>query len=251
MTNEELVERIKAGEEEHMQELWERVERLIRMLMGRQYWRKRERCEQAGVVEEDLQQEGYFVFLDAIKSYDPNKGHRFTAYLTHHISNHVTRALGLRTKKQTSDPIYTARDIYEEIPGVEGILLVDTIADPAADEEMENAIHTIWLEQLQQDTQEAMQLLTPIQAKVIYLRFHEERTLQEVANVCGWSSRQTAQNTLQQALRKLRQRERDNPLSAYREEIESMGLRGTTLQRFKDTRTSSTEWAAIRLLERG
>lgn len=86
MTNEQLVARIKAGEDvdRNMLQLYEQVKRFIHAIA----WKYRESGEL-----EDLEQEGYLALYPAIDGYDPGQGAKFLTYAEYHIRQRMTRYL--------------------------------------------------------------------------------------------------------------------------------------------------------------
>lgn len=86
MTNEQLVARIKAGENvgENMAQLYEQVKRFIHAVA----WRYRD----SGMVE-DLEQEGFLALYDAVDGYDEAQGARFLTYAEYWIRQRISRYL--------------------------------------------------------------------------------------------------------------------------------------------------------------
>ena len=79
MTNEQLVIRIKSGEDvaENMERLYEQVKNFIHSI---------------GELE-DLEQEGYLALYPAIDGYDPDTGYKFLTYAEYHIRQRMQRYL--------------------------------------------------------------------------------------------------------------------------------------------------------------
>lgn len=86
MTNEQLVARIRAGENvgENMAQLYEQVKRFIHVAA----WRYRD----SGMVE-DLEQEGFLALYDAVDGYDEAQGVRFLTYAEYWIRQRISRYL--------------------------------------------------------------------------------------------------------------------------------------------------------------
>ena len=86
MTNEQLVARIRAGENvgENMAQLYEQVKRFIHAVA----WRYRD----SGMVE-DLEQEGFLALYDAVDGYDGAQGVRFLTYAEYWIRQRISRYL--------------------------------------------------------------------------------------------------------------------------------------------------------------
>ena len=86
MTNEELVLRIKAGEDaaKNMEVLYNQVRRFIQAIA----WKYRGNGDM-----EDLEQEGYLALYPAIEGYDPAQGVKFLTYAEYHIRQRMQRYL--------------------------------------------------------------------------------------------------------------------------------------------------------------
>ena len=86
LTNEQLVIRIKAGEDVagNMEQLYNQVRRFIHVLA----WKYRDSGEL-----EDLEQEGYLALYPAIDGYDPAQGVKFLTYAEYHIKQRMRRYL--------------------------------------------------------------------------------------------------------------------------------------------------------------
>lgn len=86
LSNEQLVIRIKAGEDVagNMEQLYNQVRRFIHAVA----WKYR---DSGGL--EDLEQEGYLALYPAIDGYDPAQGVRFLTYAEYHIRQRMRRYL--------------------------------------------------------------------------------------------------------------------------------------------------------------
>ncbi|GEM_PF-111518 len=86
LSNEQLVIRIKAGEDVagNMEQLYNQVRRFIHAVA----WKYRDSGEL-----EDLEQEGYLALYPAIDGYDPAKGVKFLTYAEYHIRQRIRRYL--------------------------------------------------------------------------------------------------------------------------------------------------------------
>lgn len=86
MTNEQLVIRIKAGEDVagNMEQLYNQTRRFIHAMA----WKYRDSGEL-----EDLEQEGYLALYDAIDGYDPDHGVKFLTYAEYWIRQRMQRYL--------------------------------------------------------------------------------------------------------------------------------------------------------------
>ena len=103
MTNEELVQRIRSGEREHIATLWQQNAGIIHNKAHSLHTRYYTRCVSCGVCLEDIIQVCFFALYDAIQAYDPGSGYKFTSYMNYPLQNHFKALVGLRTAKH--DPL--------------------------------------------------------------------------------------------------------------------------------------------------
>lgn len=90
MTNEEMAMLIQQGHKEYCSELWERVQKLISMLIGK---KSKNRVLPNDIDSEDLHQCGFFAMLAAVKAYNPDKGYKFNTYLEYHVKNAISETI--------------------------------------------------------------------------------------------------------------------------------------------------------------
>ena len=247
MTNEEMALAVQRGES--CAPLWEAVQKLVYLLMWRQYNGKRERCTSAGVTLEDLQQEGYIATVQAAQAYDPAKPFPFNAYLRYAVQNRANALVGLRTSKQTHEPVHNAISLDVPLQGAEDVSMIDTIADAGAYAAMEQVEARIDAQYLHGALERALGEIPRDQADLIRARYYGGQSMPQAAKAMRIpvDRAQAVYNRGMQALRRPKSTKHIRP---WLDELRySYGLRGTGLQQFKYTRTSATEWAAIKLLE--
>lgn len=84
MSNEELVERIKQGENSLMSDLYMNCRRFIIAIIKRIGIEQAEDCE-------DAMQDAYFGLYKAVKGFDESKGYKFLTYAKYHIQTAIQR----------------------------------------------------------------------------------------------------------------------------------------------------------------
>ena len=84
MSNEELVERIKQGENSLMSDLYMNCRRFIIAIIKRIGIEQAEDCE-------DAMQDAYFGLYEAVKGFDESKGYKFLTYAKYHIQTAIQR----------------------------------------------------------------------------------------------------------------------------------------------------------------
>ena len=130
MGNEELVQRIQAGERERIPALWAQVERLVRDMA---YKRLRGTNGAGGVTVEDLEQAGFLGLLRALDTFNPAAGCRFTTWLAYHVRAAFGAAQGRK-----ADPVDRAASLDAPLDDdADPLVLGDTIPDPGAEQAME------------------------------------------------------------------------------------------------------------------
>lgn len=247
MTNEEMALAVQQGES--CAPLWEAVQKLVYMLMWKQYNGKRERCISAGVTLEDLQQEGYIATVQAATAYDPARGFSFNAYLHYTVQNRANALLGLRTARQAREPISNATSLDAPLQGVEDVSIVDTIEDAGAYAAIEQVEARIDNRQLHDALGKALGEIPHDQAGIIRARYYGGQSVLQTATQMHIpvDKVQAAYSKGMQALRRPRAARHIRP---WLDDLRySYGIRGTGVQQYKYTHTSATEWGAIKMLE--
>lgn len=203
MTNEELVALIQNGERDRLLELWEQVERFV----AQQARRRHLLSGGAGGVEvEDLYQSGYIAIVAAVDSYDPAAGRAFIGWLAMALKTVFAEAGGCRTLKQARDPLRHAGSL--DVPASEDsdTAIVDLIADPGAAQDFRDVEERLYLEQLHNALEKALDELPDRQGDTLRWRFYQNRSLEEIAAAEGISGEAVRQWQMK-GLRELRQQQ--------------------------------------------
>lgn len=173
MTNEELWA---AGK---LPELWEAVERLLYQMARKYYFHHgADNCARHGVTVEDLQQECYFAFLDAVKAYKPEKGYRFSTYLSRHAENRFRACMGIFTKLDALNYADSLNAPAAEDSETES---GDLIPDPEGEAPLAAVDDGAEHEYLRKHLEAALAGLSPIQAAVIRGKYYRRQTNPQIA----------------------------------------------------------------------
>lgn len=200
MSNEELVALIQSGERDRLPELWAQVERFV--------WKQAKRWATAlqglgGVVEDDLHQVGYIAMLQAVDNYQGDREKTFIGWFAYHLKTAFTEAYGLRTIRQQRDPLQRALRLETPLDDLEGITMGDSIPDPTAEAEITDIAERDREQRLHAALEKAMATLTEAEREVLWARYCQLCTLEEIAAERGISSGQVRQIEAK-ALRTLR-----------------------------------------------
>ena len=287
-TNEELVKKIKAGEDVagNMAKLWQQNKNFVYSI-ARKY----------GESEiDDLMQEGYLGMYRAVGNYDLSAGTSFLSYAGFWIKQAIQRyhqenkhihipvyaqeniskykkfrnayrmyfgkeptreqiCCYLRINYETLDRVKTAAEackagsMDKEIEGTEGVTFGDTIADP--ENHYENVLDNLEREELKSVLWTLVDDLPGKAPEVIRMRYQQELTLKETGEAIGINM-EAVRQWQQKGLRELRKPSRSNLLREFYKdgEIYSRGVVGGGVGAFNRNWTSSTERTALDMIER-
>lgn len=175
MTNEELALAVQAGESGKLLDLWEQVKDFISMQAGK---RARALNGYGGVTEEDLTQCGYFALVAAVRTFSPEKG-SFIGWLATALKTAFAEATGYRTSKRDALDLSVSLDV--PLDGEDnGETLGDMQEDHTAAQSFESAQQRIWVEQLHNALEMALNQLPEVEYTVIKARYYEGKTRREI-----------------------------------------------------------------------
>jgi len=121
-----IIERIKTGDADALQDLWNANKRLVAHV-ALSYLNTL--AQRNSIDFDDLLQVGYIGLHNAANKYDPGKGASYATYAIYHIKNELRRALGINASSKR-DAADTARSLdeplYSDSKG--NVTLGDTVA---------------------------------------------------------------------------------------------------------------------------
>lgn len=286
MTNEQLVLRIQAGEDEakNMLQLWEQNQRFIGSIA----------VKFSGYAEmDDLKQEGYIAMCNAVRNYDPDQGSTFIHYAAFWIRQGMQRYIenccgairipvGVQTEIRKYKKICSSfqKQYGREASDRElcGLLCVNgekldqlkkdaemgqirSLSEPIGGEDgditlgdavvsdgnlEETTMQDLDAEIMKRDLWIAVDELPGKLPSVIRCRFLEGKTLQEVGRLIG-VNREAVRRQQEKALRELRLSSRGRKYRGYyKEYISASPVCHVGVESFQRTWTSSTEREALR-----
>ena len=287
MTNEELIEEIRAGrnEQENLLQLWEQNQGLVRQLA-----RKYATFADLG----ELLQEGYIALHKAAYAYDPARG-AFSTFLYSALPRAFSRYVGQQaalllqeavrrqigeleraesafllehgrypTNGEACCLLETTPEQLEKVRRCRLLASVDSLDRPvdqedgetplsgsvaAPGDDMEGVEEEIYQEGMKAAVWAAVDSLEPEESEVIRRRYAAGQSVKEIGESHG-EPPEWARKVEARALRHLGQGRRLRLLLPYWEEIHSAGMKGVGAKRFGETWTSATEREALRLMER-
>lgn len=171
MENEQLVTLIQSGHRDLLPVLWERTQRLIKMLIVR-YAKSKVLPNSMDI--DDLLQCGYFALLQAVRAYKADGNYRFVTYLSYSVLNAVQDELGINRKHYKETSLNTP--IEDKDGGV--IEMLDLLEDSTAEYDV---IEPVELTDTQRTVIEALERLPPVQREVISKHYLKGLTLNQIS----------------------------------------------------------------------
>lgn len=244
---------IKNGNDSLVPTLWNATNKFIYHCLNHLEHRNpanAERMEQMGITHEDIIQEAYFVLLKALKAYKPNNGYSFFSSLRFATANHFFHLIGMRTKRQRMDPFPSAERFEKTYSDNEDCSLLNVVPDETAIKSFESAADKIVFNELKKELSMALSELDDIEKDIIDAIYYQKTDIKDYskANHITTGKIYRFQN---RAFHKIRKRHGESLLS-YAEELEIIEryCYNSSFENFKYTGSSSTEKAAIHLIDR-
>lgn len=176
MSNEELAVAIQAGKRDKLPELWEQVKDFISMQAGKY---ARASNGYGGVTQEDLTQCGYLALVAAVNTFSPDKGN-FISWLAMALKTAFREATGHRTSKR--DPLDMAISLDTPLDGEDGSTetIGDMQEDSMAGQAFEDVQEKVWVEQLHNALETALEQIPEDEQAIIRARYYEGKTRREI-----------------------------------------------------------------------
>lgn len=162
MTNEDFVAAIQSGQRDLWTELWRQMQGLAWQQIHRWSWAEKT----AGLEREDLLQVSMLALLMAVDSYDPGRGAQFSTWFMTALRREFTVAAGVRTEKQSQDPLRDAMSLDQPLTDNAGdpLVLADILENPDSDALFRQV-------ELQASLEEALSALPEDQRRALYCRY--------------------------------------------------------------------------------
>lgn len=177
ITLEELATAARNGNMEVMPLLWEKTERLIKMLILKAV---NKRVLPNYIDESDVLQCGYFALLAAVKAFK-NNGLKFTSYLNYSVKNAVNECINGKSRK---DPKIKEISYNQPVKDKSGddIEMLELIEDQAAEHEIYEPLE---LSEAQRIVIEAVDELPQRQRDIIQKHYFYNISIKEIADKQG------------------------------------------------------------------
>ena len=197
-TTDELAAAAQAGTGDAL-ELWQAVRRFA---MGRAVRWHKALNGRGGVTLDDLEQAAFLALLDALASWDGNRG-TFLAWYSLRLKGAFTTAAGLRTRREEQDPLEAALSLEAPLTDTVGepFTLAEVVPDPAAEAAFSSVAERDKAQRLRAELGAALSTLPEEQRTALVSEF--------------WHGRRADTRTRSAALRALRKPEVSRGLKAY------------------------------------
>lgn len=245
MTNEELAIHIADGNKELIGELYQRNYGVLYKLAYRYYTLYSDRCISAGVTLDDMLNECYFAVYTAAKSYAKGKReYKFVSYLRYATLQYFQQMAGTRTERQRKEPLNSCKSLDVPIEGTEGLTLADTIEDSDAAEKADALIDRLAYGEVFPEVKRVL-ADEPEQYNTIYAIYHDNISASEWARIQELPLKDI-RNQRDKAFRELRKPSKSKYLHSLYKDIISSSYNKGGFNAFKNTHTSSVEWAVMK-----
>lgn len=180
MNTEQLAVLVKKGNGQAALELWERVKLLLYKMANRFYRRYgADFFAQRGVTIADLEQECFLAMLDAVRGFSPERGYKFTTYLTKASENRFRAVLGMRK----SDLLNMSDSLNAPVSSDDADAeFGELIPDPGAEGELDKVDDRFTARVLERAV---CRVLSPVQVEVVRCRFYRQYTRPQTARALG------------------------------------------------------------------
>lgn len=252
MTNEELAILIQQGETERLNELWAQVERLAA------WWSSRYARRRAAMGTDTNEQDtfddiyngcAYPAMCEAVKTFDPGNGGSFATWYYYYFQSEVAELYGYRSSKQ--DAFIFAKSLNQPLgDSLEDVELEDMIPDP--NDYYEDVERIVMVGQLHEALDAALDDLPGIGGEVLRQRYYKGMTQKEIGLQMG-KHHSYISEVERKAYRQIKCGQHVQKLYHFLcpdGEYRAAGLRGTGLSVFRNTGSSATENAALKIIDR-
>lgn len=246
-SNEELVLRIKDGEEDLIPSLWDRILPSLRYYSSEYYRNHKARCDQVGIEEEDLMQESYFALLKALSTYEANRDYTFITHLRYPCRNHFAKCIKLRAARRTPDALNsTTISIDATVSADNDLMYAEVIPDPHAEEAFTEMERTQLRHEVQHEVSCAVARLPERENTITVMHAFQGFSFTECSKVLN-----IKESTLRAQFSDARRKLRSMPnMRRIWFDYYGAGLKGTGLNAFRNRGfTSSVELTVIKMLD--
>jgi len=192
MQIETLALRIQSGETELLPDLWQEVQRFA--VWRARKWFRACRPYNPGLELDDLIQCGFIAMCEAVEKFNPERGAFITLY-NYALMSAFSAEIGFRSPQCIS--------LDAPLDDETEVALVDTVPDPNATEMFYAVEVRLYREEIGPVLRAALSNLPAKLLRVLVLRYGEQMTLEQVAQILGVNP-STVHIRERQALRRLR-----------------------------------------------
>lgn len=238
MSNEELAIMARDGDQDALIQLWNQ----IRNFVVKQALRWHNAVQGAGGADlEDYIQSGFLAMMNAVDSFDVERGKAFIGWLNMHLKTAFSKACGLHTKRDRQDPLNSALSLDAPLDEDGGESLENIV--PALDDPIADAENRLYNEALREALDAAIKHLPSVNAAVIREIYFYGHKPEEIAANNGVSPLEV-DHIKTKSLQRLRKPEITKELNAFIE-LRTSYYHHVGVQAFSATHTSAVEWITL------
>lgn len=214
MSVEEMILEYQRGNKDILPDLWRQVRGFAVKRAIQKMRTYRMSGEDRAVDVDDLIQEAYFAMVKAAETYNPDKESSFLGWWNFYMKTAFNFALNIRTPKEKKSICHRCKSLDTPLAESDGDTLGSMIQSDAG--ELEDADRRIWQYELHQTLSPMLQQLPSQWREILYKRYFEGKTLQEIAAETG-TSHQCIHQKIQKAQKRLVKQDRRGLLREFYE----------------------------------
>lgn len=254
LTNEQLFDLIKDGNEDLKPVLWERVKSLAYMLSSRFNSQNKELCRSRGFEEWDIKQLSYIAYASLFETYSTDKNYAYSTALGYALRNELRTALGKKTDVLSWDNSSLDDTIGED---EDGQPIAETVADETSSAPFEEIEDSSEQEAIGKTLHEEIAKLPEQEQTVINSRYFSGKTFTAISEEMN-VSRERINQIHKRAIRDLRKprilrRLRDDlgysSYRLYKNQVEYIATERAYLESKKSRAASNADEYAESLLK--
>lgn len=215
MSVEEMVSEYQRGNKDILPDLWRQVRGFAVKRAIQKMRNYRLSNEDRAVDVDDLTQEAYFAMVRAAETYDPEKDSSFLNWWIFYMKTAFNSALNVRTEKGRKSICHRCRSLDAPLAESDDYTLGTMIQSDGG--ELKDADRKIWLDELCRTLTPMLQQLPSQWREILYKRYSEGKTLQEIATETG-ASHQCIHQKIQKAQIRLVKQDRRGLLREFYEQ---------------------------------
>lgn len=252
MTTNELVRQIKSGQNELMPQLWEHIQKFIKMQAGKKLDNYPDHLR---LLQDDMINQSYFYLSQAIENYDPEKS-SFLNYLNFYLPMAFSEVInGGRTARSKNEPLNNYISYETPVNDTEDLTIADTLLDETAEAYYRHLEDEDFWKDVNRLLMSAMKHINNKQGEMIVLyMFYNDCTIKQAADAINNGQYDKTAHEYYSAIADMKRHIKSRTAELKKSFLcldDYINYSGHSLKSYKNRKfTSAVEAAAIRNADR-